>query len=239
LLSLTLFSDIENAAYTAVSAVASAFSGAGGAGVAIAVCTVAVRLLLLPLTLRAVRGERRRARLGPQITALRRKYSADPGRLARETIELYRANQVSPFAGVLPSLLQVPVFTVLYRLFYAARIAGHPNALLGQTLFGVPLGARFLVGAGGGTGGMLVFAGVFAALALAGWWGAWWARRVARANGAAMVGVAGWVARLSPFASVLAVAFVPLAAGVYLVTTRAFSAVETTLLRRGLPPTPP
>jgi membrane protein insertase Oxa1/YidC/SpoIIIJ len=60
------FTSVEGVAYTLVFAVASALSGLGGAAAAIAVCTVAVRLSLLPLTFRAVRGERRRARSLPR-----------------------------------------------------------------------------------------------------------------------------------------------------------------------------
>jgi YidC/Oxa1 family membrane protein insertase len=102
----------------------------------------------------------------------------------------------------------------------------------------VPLGARFLAGAGSGAG-TLVFVGLFAALALLACWGAWWARRVALATGAPTTGLSGWLTRIGPFTTVAAAAFAPLAAGVYLVTTRAFTAVETTVLRRGLPPGAP
>jgi YidC/Oxa1 family membrane protein insertase len=229
------FTSIEGAAYTLVFSVASALSGVGGAAAAIAVCTVAVRLLLLPLTLRAVRGERHRARLAHQVAKLRERYRRDPARLATELAKLHRVERVSPVAGVGPALLQAPVFFVLYRLFYASQIAGHANALLGQAVFGVPLGARFLVGAGGGAGA-LVFVALFLALALLAWWAAWWARQVAVATGTPATGLSGWLVRLAPFMTVLAAAFVPLAAGLYLVTTRAFTAVETTLLRRGMPP---
>jgi YidC/Oxa1 family membrane protein insertase len=230
------FTSIEGVAYTLVFSVASALSGLGGAAAAIAVCTVALRLLLLPLTLRAVRGERHRARLAPQVARLRDRHRSDPARLAAELTRLYRTERVSPVAGLGPALLQVPFFFVLYRLFYASQVAGHANALLGQAVFGVPLGARFLVGAGGGAGA-LVFGGLFVALALLAWWAAWWARRVAVATGAATTGLSGWLIRLAPFTTVLAAAFVPLAAGLYLVTTRAVTAVETTLLHRGMPPT--
>lgn len=185
--SLTSF---DGPAYTIVFNIAAALSGLGGAATAIAVCTLAVRLLLLPLTVRAVRAQR---------------------------------------GGALFGLLQAPVFFVLYRLFYAPRIAGHPNALLSQALFGVRLGARFP--AGGGSH-LLVFGVLFAALGLLGWWFSRWSRRVARATGTP----AGWLVRLAPYATVAVAAYVPLAAGIYLVTTRAVSAVETVVLRTGLPP---
>jgi YidC/Oxa1 family membrane protein insertase len=49
---------------------------------------------------------------------------------------------------------------------------------------------------------------------------------------AGQAGVAGAVARLTPFVTVAIAAFVPLAAGLYLVTTTAWTLAERTLLRR-------
>src|SRR5581483_2990369 len=115
----------------------------------------------------------------------------------------HRAEGVSPVAGMLPMLLQAPVFLLLYRLFYAPRIAGHANALLGQALFGVPLGAHFPTGA-------TLFGAVFVALALLAWCTSRWAVRVGEAAGRP----AGWLIRLAPYGSVLAVAVVPLAGAV-------------------------
>lgn len=43
------------------------------------------------------------------------------------------------------------------------------------------------------------------------------------------------VGRIAPYFVLLSAAFLPLAAGLYLVTTTAWSAAENTLLRRGLP----
>ncbi len=43
----------------------------GGGAAAIVICTITLRLLLLPLTLTAIRGERARAALAPQVAELR------------------------------------------------------------------------------------------------------------------------------------------------------------------------
>src|SRR5205809_8132669 len=87
----------------------------GGASIAIVVCTLLIRLALLPLSLVAARGERARAALAPQVQELRRKYAKDPQRLATELSGLYRSAGTSPFAGLLPNLLQAPFFLVAYR----------------------------------------------------------------------------------------------------------------------------
>ncbi len=116
-----------------------------------------------------------------------------------------RAAGISPFA-----LLQLPFFMMLYRLFNSSTVDGGPNGLLSHSLLGVHLGARFFTDPGA-----LVFWLVFAALAAI----AWYASRRLR----------GWL-RVMPFFTVLVAAYVPLAAGVYLITTTAWTAVERTVL---------
>ncbi|MGH6654895.1 MAG: YidC/Oxa1 family membrane protein insertase [Actinocrinis sp.] len=57
-------------------------------------------------------------------------------------MSLYREHGVSPAAGCLPALVQLPVLGVMYRLFDSRTVAGRPNGLLAHELGGVPLGSR-------------------------------------------------------------------------------------------------
>jgi YidC/Oxa1 family membrane protein insertase len=222
-LSIPLLDGAVAAVYPFLAQFASALSPVGGAAAAIVLCTVALRALLLPLTIAAVRGERSRAALAPRVAELRRRYAKDQARLATELTGLYRAERVSPLAGCLPALLQAPFFMVSYRLFTTP-------GLLSAHLLGVPLGARLLSG-----GYPLAFLPVIAALAALCWLAARRARRVAAANGAPPP--AG-IAALLPYLSVLSVAVVPLGVTLYLVTTLSWTVVENVVLRRGLAPRP-
>src|SRR5262245_49351324 len=108
------------AAYHLVTALARGLEPlfAGGAtAAAIIAFTAGVRLMLLPLTLRQIRGERANARLLPQARELRERHRADPAKLSSELVALYRTEGASPLGGCLPALLQVPFFMVMYRLF--------------------------------------------------------------------------------------------------------------------------
>src|SRR5437762_2844865 len=69
----------------------------------------------------------------------------------------------------LPLLAQWPFFSVLYRLFLTPVISGHTNALLSDQLLGVPLGSRWLAGAGPFSAHGAVFLGLFALIALVSW----------------------------------------------------------------------
>ncbi|RSM34415.1 membrane protein insertase YidC [Amycolatopsis balhimycina DSM 5908] len=200
-----------------------ALTGPLSTALAIVVFTLGVRLLLHPLARSAVRGERARAALMPEIGALREKHGGDRDRLAAEVTKLQQESGTSLFAGCLPLLLQLPFFTVMYRLFTTATIGGEPNSLLGATLFGTPLGAHGLAGS------PLVFV-VAAGLAVVAWFSVRWQDRHRDAT-AAVPG--GKLLRLLPYGSVLATLVLPQAAGIYLLTTTAWSTAERALLRRG------
>ena len=189
-----------------------------GVPVAIVLFTIMVRLLLHPLSRAAVRGERARAALIPQITDLRSRYPDDPERFRTEFARLQSENG-SLLAGCLPLLAQLPFFWVLYRLFSASLVAGHPNALLAGSLFGAPLGAYWPL-----LTATPVFLGLAVLLAVV----AWFSVRLQARRTTDAVPV---VLRL-PFGTIATAAFVPLAAGLYLLTTTTWTVVERMILLR-------
>src|SRR6516162_1929395 len=127
---------------------------------AIVAFTMAVRLLLMPLSLRALRG----------------------------MAALYKREGTGMFAGFAPLLLQWPFLSVMYLLFRSPTVGGTANTLLSRDLLGVPLGAHWLSGAGPldlASAQGAVFLGVFALLAGLCWLSARIGRRLmTRASGA-------------------------------------------------------
>jgi YidC/Oxa1 family membrane protein insertase len=255
----TLFDGAVRAGYHFVSGFAMALTPlAGGLATAAAIVlfTVAVRLVLLPLTYYAIRGQAAQARLAPQVTALRQRHARQPERLQRELTELYRREGTGMFAGYLPMLLQLPFFAVMYRLFRLGTIGGQPNALLSHGLFGAPLGSHWLSGPGPLSGQGMVYLGLFALLAVV----TWVATRISRnaaARQAAQApaiarparrgqpaqpataqpgGAVGMLLRVIPYVTVAIAAVVPLAAGLYLLTTTAWAAAERAVITRRMSP---
>jgi YidC/Oxa1 family membrane protein insertase len=201
---------------------------------AIVAFTMAVRVLLMPLSLRALRGQAAAARLAPQLQALRQRYAKQPERLQREMSALYKREGTSLFAGFIPLLLQWPFLSVMYLLFRSTQVGGQPNTLLSRDLFGVPLGMHWLSGAGPASAQGAVFFGVFALLAGLCWLSARLGRMMtAQATGtqAAPAG-AGLLIRALPYLTVVIAAFAPLAAGIYLLTSLAWSLAERMLFWR-------
>ena len=240
--------------------------GGLAAAAAIVVFTMLIRLALVPLSYYAVRGERARGRLLPQVQELQRRHAKDPERLQRELKALQRAEGTTMYAGCLPLLLQLPFFSVMYRLFLSHSVAGAPNALLSHRLLAAPLGSWWLGGAGPVSAQGAVFAGLFVLLAVIGVAALRAARRTqARAQAAQAQATAaavptattttgragrpapapapaaqtaaadravGLLSKVMPFGSLLMAAIVPLAAGLYLVTTAAWTLAERAAINR-------
>jgi YidC/Oxa1 family membrane protein insertase len=223
-------------------------SGGLATAAAIVVFTAAVRLLLSPLSVLAYRGQARISRLQPMIAELRRKHARQPDRLQEELTALYRAEGGGMLAGCLPLLVQLPFFSVMYRLFLSKTVAGHPNALLARDFITTPLGSHLLAGAGLiGIHG-LVFLGLFAVLAGVTFLATRAAKSAAVAAALAAGTVAagtvtastaaagqpglGWLGQVLPYTTLIIAAFVPLAAVLYLVTTTSWTAAERAVLRR-------
>src|SRR5690606_37161286 len=87
-----------------------------------------------------VRTEFTRRRLAPKLAALQLKYKKKPEVLSQKMMEFYREEKSSPFAGIMPALIQAPVLSIVYGLFILGSINGHANDLLGAELFGARLG---------------------------------------------------------------------------------------------------
>jgi YidC/Oxa1 family membrane protein insertase len=228
----TLFGVPVDAAYHLVFALTTVLTPVLGGLAAVAgiiVITIAVRLLVSPLTFRALRGQAAQARLAPEIQRLRQRHAKQPDRLQRELTALYQREGTSMFAGFAPLLVQWPVFSVLYLLFRSPTVAGASNRLLSRDLLGVPLGSHWLSGAGILSVHGVVFLGVLAILAAACWYAARVARRAlpqpapASAPGSGALTAFGKVA---PYLTVVIAAFAPLAGVIYLVTSTGWSAAE-------------
>ena len=228
-----------DAAYGALAGLASLLTplaGPSAGALAVVLVTLLARALLIPVGLSQARAEQARARLAPRLRELQRRHRKDPERLQREMLELYRAENTSPFAGILPVLAQAPVVGVLYTLFLRPEIAGHANALLAHHLLGAPLGTSLWHAVAIGPfswPSLLVALGLIAIMLAV----AEVTRRafrpvpVDRAPSPTVVRLTGALHYLT---AVFAV-FVPLAAALYLTVTVGWTLAQRLVLRRRYP----
>lgn len=87
-----------------------------GWGPAIIALTFTVRLAILPLSIKQIRGMRALQELQPQLKALQDKYKDDRQRQQQEMMRFYQENEINPLASCFPLLLQLPVFFALYAM---------------------------------------------------------------------------------------------------------------------------
>ncbi len=86
----------------------------GDVGLAIVVLTVLIKLVLLPLSLRAARTQHAMRTLEPTLSALKERHKNDREALARETFAVYKEAGVNPFAIIALTLVQIPIVFALY-----------------------------------------------------------------------------------------------------------------------------
>jgi YidC/Oxa1 family membrane protein insertase len=199
-------------------------AGTYAAVIAIVVCTLAVRLVLLPLSVRAHRGLRARTALMAQLKAITERHRNDPERLQREVAKLQAESGISMFAGLLPTLAQLPFFWLMYTLFSRAVVAGESNQLISGSLLGAPLGLHWPVFTA--TPAFLALAVLLAVVAF------FSARLQLRQLDETATPLTRRLAMILPFGTLATAAFVPLAASLYLVTTTTWTVLERTILQR-------
>ena len=87
-------------------------------GLAIVLLTLAVRVLLLPLSIKQTRSMREMQKIQPEVKKIQAKHKGDRQKMNEEMMALYKEHGVNPFGGCAPLLLQFPV---LIGLFYVVR----------------------------------------------------------------------------------------------------------------------
>ena len=232
---LALLLDLATRAMLALTAALDPLGESAAAAVAVVVVTRLVRLLLVPVGVSQARAEQARARLAPRLRVLRERWRNDPERLQRETMQLYRDENVSPAAGCLPLLAQAPVVGLLYAVFLHPNVGGQTNALLAHDLLGVPLGRSLVAALTSGTADattLVVFGSLVAVIILAVELTRRWLRpSVDPAAPAWTTTITG----VLPFSTAVVAVFVPLSAGLDFAVTTVWTLVQRVLLRRRYP----
>lgn len=86
-------------------------------GLAVIIVTILVRILLYPLSRKAIQAQLDMKRIAPEIEEIKKKFKDKPEEQGRAIFALYRERNVSPFAGILLLLVQLPILLGLYFVF--------------------------------------------------------------------------------------------------------------------------
>jgi YidC/Oxa1 family membrane protein insertase len=89
-------------------------------GIAIIVMTILVRIVMSPVTYKSYVSQAKMKVIKPEIAEINAKYKDNAMQKQKETMALYSKAGVSPMAGCLPALMQLPVFYALFQFFPSA-----------------------------------------------------------------------------------------------------------------------
>ncbi|MCB9223041.1 MAG: membrane protein insertase YidC [Crocinitomicaceae bacterium] len=93
-----------------------------GLGLAILILTIIVKLVLSPVNYKMYKSSAMMKVLRPEIEKIGKKYpkKEDALKKQQETMALYKETGVSPLAGCVPMLIQMPILFAIFRLFPSA-----------------------------------------------------------------------------------------------------------------------
>ena len=133
-----IFTPIFKAMFIVLVAVYDALRAIGfpaAIGWAIVALTLLVRAVVIPLYRRQLVSQRRMQLLQPEIKEIQRRFKGDSMKARIAQQELFKERGISPLAGCLPLLLQLPLLFIMYSVIQNGLTNVDPTAML--EVFGV------------------------------------------------------------------------------------------------------
>ncbi len=88
----------------------------GNIAIAILLLTVVVRTVLFPLTNKSFRSMAKMRLVAPRMKEIQEQYKNDRAGMQMAIYDLYKKEEVNPFSGCWPMLLQIPIMFALYKV---------------------------------------------------------------------------------------------------------------------------
>jgi YidC/Oxa1 family membrane protein insertase len=102
----------------------------GDVGLAVVIVTLLVKIVTSPLSISALKTQRRMKVIESQLKHVREKYKDDKEAQARETMALYKNNGIKPFSSIFGTLIQLPIIISLYQIFRKEQLLHTDISLL-------------------------------------------------------------------------------------------------------------
>src|SRR3989344_7750748 len=94
-------------------------------GIAIILLTLIVKLILFPLTHKALKTQRIMKELEGEIKKIQTDNKDNREEQAKKLMELYRAHGINPFSGFFGIFIQLPILIALYQIFWKSLAVLH------------------------------------------------------------------------------------------------------------------
>jgi YidC/Oxa1 family membrane protein insertase len=83
-------------------------------GIAIILLTIIIRIILFPISVKAIKSQRALQKIQPKIKELQIKYKDDKEKQAKELLNIYKEEKINPLVGLVLALIQLPILIALY-----------------------------------------------------------------------------------------------------------------------------
>lgn len=90
----------------------------GDIGLAIIFTVILVKLVLLPISLKAARTQILMREVEPKLKELKEKYKDNKEEQARKMLELFQENKLNPLSSIVLLFIQIPIIIALYLAVY-------------------------------------------------------------------------------------------------------------------------
>lgn len=90
----------------------------GDVGIAIILTVVLVKVILLPVSLKAARTQLVMHEMEPKMRAIKEDFKDNREEQARRTLALFQEHKVNPFSSILLLFIQIPIVIALYFAVY-------------------------------------------------------------------------------------------------------------------------
>jgi YidC/Oxa1 family membrane protein insertase len=102
----------------------------GDVGLAVVIVTLIVKLIVMPLSISALRTQRAMKAVEPELKAIKERLKDNKEEQAKETFALYKKYNINPFASFATMLVQLPVLICLYWVFRTEHLPAVDVSLL-------------------------------------------------------------------------------------------------------------
>ncbi len=106
-------------------------------GWAIIILTVVIKIILFPTMIKQVQAMNKMKNIQPKLKEIQEKFKDKPDEMQRRTMELYKKEQVNPFGGCLPMLIQLPILWAIFGLLQDPTFIN--NSIGNATFLWLPL----------------------------------------------------------------------------------------------------
>lgn len=212
-----------------------------------------VRSLLIPVTVKQIKSQRRMMEIAPEMKKIQEKYKNKKDTfsreaMSRETMALYKKHGTNPFASCLPILIQMPIF---FSLFYVLRQAAENNTGIGlmnreltdsfnqASIWGAPLKMTFTQAWNDGPIQVMIMLGVIMVLMIASQF--FTQLQIVSKNvsdetkNSSMYKQQQIMLYIIPFAFLFSGVIFPLALNIYWFTSNIWTMVQQTIVIRNMP----